>query len=225
MLSKLSDSRCDLPHFFSILSLSGQGVSFEIVGNTVRLAHGKNKAEWIEIELPKLDYAADTIKTVTIAYDKVSKTWSASFTHEVLCGCGGCHEEDVRKRISAIAGILLPSSNRLQPVDEEACSLRLYFDPGCKTALSGIKTDGTIWEYDINPLRQLNVNHYVLLDQLKSRRDKKKRGSKQWRRLNSKIRNIYARIEGQTKHYLHKIANRILADHPDVIGFNVGDGD
>src|SRR5664279_6259344 len=62
----------------------------------------------------------------------------------------------------------------------------LYFDPGCKTALTGIKTDGTIHEYDINQLRQLNLNHYILIDHLKSRRDKKKRGSKQWRRLNSK---------------------------------------
>ena len=99
----------------------------------------------------------------------------------------------------------------------------LYFDPGCKTALTGIKTDGTIHEYDINPLRQLNFNHYILIDKLKSRRDKKKRGAKQWRRLNSKIRNIYCRIAGQTKHYLHRIANQILADHPDVIGFYVGD--
>jgi len=62
----------------------------------------------------------------------------------------------------------------------------LYFDPGCKTALTGIKTDGTICEYDISPLRHLNLNHYFLIDQLKSRRDKKKRGSKQWRRLNAK---------------------------------------
>ncbi len=69
--------------------------------------------------------------------------------------------------------------------------LLLYFDPGCKTALTGIKTAGTICEYDINQLRQLNLNHYILIDQFKSRRDKKKRGSKQWRRLNAKIRNIY----------------------------------
>ena len=101
----------------------------------------------------------------------------------------------------------------------------LYFDPGCKTALTGIKTDGTIHEYDINPLRQLNINHYILIDQLKSRRDKQKRGSKQWRRLNSKIRNIYPRIDGQTKHYLHRSANQILADQPDVIGLVVGDWD
>ena len=101
----------------------------------------------------------------------------------------------------------------------------LYFEPGCKTALTGIKTDGTIHEYDINPLRQLNLNHYILIDHLKSRRDKKKRESNQWCRLNLKIRNICARIDGQTKHYLHRSANQILADHPDVIGFYVGDWD
>ena len=64
-----------------------------------------------------------------------------------------------------------------------------------------------------------------MIDQLKSRRDKKKWGSKQWNRLNSKIRNICARINGQTKHYLHRMANSILADHPDVIGVYVGDWD
>ena len=202
-----------------------QGVSFEIVGNTLRLAHGKNKAEWIEIELPKLDYAADTIKTVTIAYDKVSKTWSASFTHEVSCADAVAVSREMSEKESPRSPeFFCPLPIAYNPLTRKPVHL-LYFDPGCKTALSGIKTDGTIWEYDINPLRQLNLNHYVLLDQLKSRRDKKKRGSKQWRRLNSKIRNIYARIEGQTKHYLHKIANRILADHPDVIGFNVGDWD
>ena len=50
-----------------------QGISFEVVGSTLRLAHGKNKAEWIKIELPSLDYSSETIKTVTIAYNKVSK--------------------------------------------------------------------------------------------------------------------------------------------------------
>jgi hypothetical protein len=26
----------------------------------------------------------------------------------------------------------------------------LIIDPGCKTALTGLRTDGTIWEYDIS---------------------------------------------------------------------------
>ena len=202
-----------------------QGISFEIVGNTLRLAHGKNKAEWIEIELPGLDYASETIKTVTIAYDKVSKAWSASFTHEVSCADAMTVSKEMAGQMSSLSPeTFCPLPIAYNPFTRKPVHL-LYFDPGCKTALTGIKTDGTICEYDINPLRQLNLNHYILIDQLKSRRDKKKRGSRQWRRLSSKIRNIYARIDGQTKHYLHRMANQILADHPDVIGFYVGDWD
>ena len=83
------------------------------------------------------------------------------------------------------------------PTDDQNCALwvasHLYFDSVSKAALTGIKTDRTICEYDINSLQQLNPNHYILIDQLKSRRDKKKRRSNQWRRLYEKIRNIYAR--------------------------------
>ncbi len=202
-----------------------QGISFEIAGNTLRLAHGKNKAEWIEIELPKIDYASDTIKTVTIAYDKVSKAWSASFTHEVSCADAETVSREMAGQVPALSReSFCPLPIAYNPFTREPVHL-LYFDPGCKTALTGIKTDGTIHEYDINPLRQLNLKHYILIDQLKSRRDKKDRGSKQRRRLDSKIRKIYARVEGQSKHYLHKVANRILTDHPDVIGFHVGDWD
>ena len=69
--------------YFFTQTYPQMGVSFEIVGNTLRHAHGKNKADWIEVYLPSLDYASGTIKTVTTAYDKVSKAWSASFAHEV----------------------------------------------------------------------------------------------------------------------------------------------
>ena len=94
-------------------------------------------------------------------------------------------------------GSVCPRPIAYNPFTRQPVQL-LYFDPGWKIALTGIKTDGTICEYDINPLRQLNLYHYILIDQLKSRRDKKNQGSKQWRRLNAKIRNIYARINGQT---------------------------
>ena len=141
-----------------------------------------------------------------------------------MCRCGDCQQGDGGKKPSLSPETFCPLPIAYNPFTRKPVHL-LYFDPGCKTALTGIKTDGTICEYDINPLRQLNLNHYILIDQLKSRRDKKKRESKQWRRLSSKIRNIYARIDGQTKHYLHRMATQILADHPDVIGFYVGDWD
>jgi hypothetical protein len=161
-------------------------ISFEIFGSTLRLAHGKNKADWIEIALPNLDYASCTIKTVTIAYDKVSKAWNGSFTHEVSCVDAVTISKEMDGQTSAQSPeFFCPLPIAYNPFTRQPVQL-LYFDPGCKTALTGIKTDGTICEYDINPLRQLNLNHYILIDQLKSRRDKKNQGSKQWRRLNAK---------------------------------------
>jgi hypothetical protein len=44
-------------------------------------------------------------------------------------------------------------------------------DPGCKTALTCLRSDGTIWEYDIAPLRSLNMKIYQKIDDLMSRRD------------------------------------------------------
>ncbi|MCD6318352.1 transposase [Candidatus Aerophobetes bacterium] len=138
------------------------------------------------------DGSYSEVKTVTIFYDKVQKKWYASLTYYV------------------------PEKEYIG--DKKA----IYFDPGCKTTLTGIKTDLTLWEYDINPLRELNLKHYKLIDTLKSKRDKKKKGSKAWRRLNSKIRKLYRKINTQTKHYLHKLANKILEDHPDVSYFGIG---
>ena len=47
----------------------------------------------------------------------------------------------------------------------------LVVDPGCKTALTCLRSDGTIWEYDIASLRSLNMNIYQKIDDLMSRRD------------------------------------------------------
>lgn len=199
-----------------------QGVSFEIVGNTLRLAYGKNKKDWIEIQLPALKCQTCTVKNVVVSYDKVSKNWYAGLTHKIA-------EPDtvaVSKELAAEAPLLSPESFCPLPIAYNPFTRMpvhfLYFDPGCRTALTGIKTDGTLYEYDINPLRELNLKHYRLIDNLKSARDKKERGSRQWRRLNAKMRNIYVRMACQSKHYLHAIANRILRDHPDVIALYVG---
>jgi putative transposase len=47
----------------------------------------------------------------------------------------------------------------------------LVADPGCKTALTCMRSDGTIWEYDISPLRTLNMKIFKKLDDLMSQRD------------------------------------------------------
>jgi len=65
------------------------------------------------------------------------------------------------------------------PVDTAVVALNvLCFDLRYKTALTGIKTDD-VWEYDINPLRELNMKHYELIDALTSRRDKKGKESRE----------------------------------------------
>ncbi|MBF0440905.1 MAG: hypothetical protein HQK54_03285 [Oligoflexales bacterium] len=33
----------------------------------------------------------------------------------------------------------------------------VLFDPGCRISLTGIKTDGTLWKYDLSPLRKVNL--------------------------------------------------------------------
>ena len=101
----------------------------------------------------------------------------------------------------------------------------LYFDPGCKTALTCVKTDGTICEYDINPLQQLNLNHYILIDHLKSRKAKRSVDQNSGEGRMQKYGTFTSGPMVKTKHYFHRMANQILADHPDVIGFYVGDWD
>ena len=99
----------------------------------------------------------------------------------------------------------------------------IYFDPGCKTSLTGIKTNGEFIEYDFNPLRQLNLSAYKYIDKLKSQKDRiKNRNSKSWRRLHKRIQKIYSKINTRTKTNLHTLANIIIRDHPDVKSFKIG---
>ena len=171
-----------------------QGVSFEIHCGILRLAYGRNKSSWIEIKLPQREYDFQAVKNVVVSYDQRDKKWYVSLNRRVKLP---------EKRVNAHT---------------------IYFDPGCKMTLTGIKTDYSVVEYDINPLRELNVKHYLLIDYLKSLRDKKQKHSGRWRRLNKKISNLYRKIRTQTKHYLHKLANQILQDHPDT-NFKVGNWD
>jgi len=201
-------------HFFT-QKYPQNGVSFIIADYNeekgtanLRLAYGKRRSDWIEIELRSSrnrKYALPSptsVRTVTISYDKVSHNWYASLSFDLP----------------------VPIS-----MDHASCPHIMYFDPGCVTTLTGIKTDvlatHTIYEYDINPLRELTMKHYQLLDQLKSRRDKKVKGSREWRRLNAKIKKIYGKMNTQSKHYLHVLSNQILEDNPDVHAFMVGDWD
>jgi putative transposase len=138
----------------------------------------------------------ETVKTVKIAQDKASKKWFACLTYEV------------------------------QTKDLKTDGPVLYFDPGCRTSLTGLKTTGEFFEYDFNALRKINISTYHLIDELKSRRDKKKnRNSQAFRRLTKRINALFAKINARTKTYLHSLANHILKEHPDVKSFKIGDWD
>lgn len=136
----------------------------------------------------------ESVKTVKIGQDKTSKKYYAYVTYEI----------------------------KDEPL--KTAGHTLYFDPGCKTSLTGIKTTGEFFEYDFNPLRKINISTYKLIDSLKSRRDQKKnRNSQAFRRLTKRINALFSKITSRTKTYLHKLANEIVKQHPDVKAFKIGD--
>ena len=67
---------------------------------------------------------------------------------------------------------------------------RIYFDPGCLVSLTGIKTTGEYFEYSIRPLYEINRDTYKLIDELKAKRAKKKKGSYHYRRLTQQISSL-----------------------------------
>ena len=171
--------------------------SFIIEGQVLKLAYGKNPKDWIEIPLSlPTKILLGCIKTVKIGYDEVSKFWFLCLSHAVK-------EEDLRQSGHVI-----------------------LFDPGCKKALTGIKTDGTFWEYDLNPLRRVNMSTYKLLDDLRSKLDRmKSKISKASMRLKKRIKKLFRKINTRTKTYLHTLANHIVSDHGDVKEFKIGNWD
>ena len=132
------------------------------------------------------------VKTVDIIYDGPGKKWYACMTYQV--------EESPLKTEGSV----------------------IYFDPGCKTALTGLKTTGEFVEYDLNPLREINKSTYALIDELLSERAHKKKGSSHWKRLNQQIRRLFGKIRTRIRVYLHTLSNTILDDHPGVKAFMIG---
>jgi transposase len=127
--------------------------------------------------------------------------------------------DDQAKRFVAWMTVAVPEAKK------KTDGYWVYFDPGCKTTLTGITTEGRFVEYDINPLRNMNMSTYRLLDKLSSHRDTKKKGSLAWRRLNKRIAALWRKVAGRTKSYLHTLANQILIQHPEARGFKIGDWD
>ncbi|RYZ84173.1 MAG: transposase, partial [Proteobacteria bacterium] len=183
-------------HFFT-QEYSQPKSSFSIENGRLRLAFGKEPKDWIEIFLHlPSSILIGCVKTVKIGYDETSKYWFVCLSHTV--------DEAQRRDHGHV----------------------VLFDPGCKTALTGIKTDGTFWEYDLSPLRALNMSTYKLIDELRSRLDlRKSKVSKASRRLRKRIKKLFRKIGTRSKVYLHTLANQILKDHGDVKEFKIGDWD
>ncbi len=171
--------------------------SFTFDAGILRLAYGKSPKDWISLALPDHSWAILGMpKTVKIGIDSLTRDWFICLSHEI--------EPAATKETGAV----------------------VLFDPGCRTALTGIKTDGTFWEYDLTPLKKLNMDTYKLIDGLRSKLDTmKSKVSKAARRIRRTIKKLFRKIGTRTKTYLHTLANRILADHPDAKEFKVGDWD
>ena len=178
--------------YFFTQEYSQPNTSFKIENHQLKLAYGKRPKDWIVIDLPTNITLPSTAKTVNLSYDKVQKKWYASISYEI---------KDVKLKESGSS---------------------IYFDPGCKTALVGLKSDGNFFEYDMNPLRKINMDSFKQIDALMSQRDKKKKGSHRWRRLSKRIKSIYSKINTRTNTYLHTLANKLLDEHQDVKDFKIG---
>lgn len=183
--------------YFYTQEYSQPKTSFVIENNILKLSFGKNPKDWIKIPVfLPSNILLSCVKTVKIGFDKLSKNWFVCLTHSIA------------EEASRVTG------------------KTIFFDPGCKIALTGLKTDGTFWEYDMSPLRELNMGTYRLLDKLKSKLDKiKSKASKPAQRLRKRIKKLFRKINTRTKAYLHTLANFILADHDDVQDFKIGDWD
>ncbi len=199
---KQGDASVGQPRFksrgtFYTQEYSQPKTSFTFDAGSLRLAYGKSPKDWISLTLPDHSWAILGIpKTVKIGIDSLTRDWFICLSHEI------------------------------KPASTKETGHVVLFDPGCKTALTGIKTDGTFWEYDMTPLKKLNMDTYKLIDELRSKLDQlKSKTSKAARRMRRIIKKLFRKIGTRSKTYLHTLANQILADHPDAKEFKVGDWD
>ena len=158
-----------------------------------KLALAYGKGKKDWIQIDLPDMSTKSVKTVSVKYDDLAHKWYALLAYEI--------------------------TEKPKITEGEV----IYFDPGCKTALTGISTKGEFVEYDINPLRALNLSTYKLIDELKSEKDKlKKKGSHKWCRLNKRIKKLHRKLNTRSKTYLHTLANHILNAHGTAKAFMIG---
>lgn len=103
-----------------------------------------------------------------------------------------------------------------KPKQEKEPMRVLAFDPGRKVFLTGADDSGTLVEIHS---RTNSINTYFdrQIDRVKSLRDRCKRGSRRWKRLNAVLNELYRRRRAQVDQELHAIS-KLLAEGPwDVI--------
>ena len=178
--------------YFFTQEYSQYNTSFVVENNILKIAYGKSKKDWIEIPLPEEVEFINNFKTVKILYDDAKDKYYAAFSYEYA---------EVP---------YLPNENTM------------YFDPGSKNALTGINHKGEFYNYDISHLRETNMQTYLHIDNLKRQLSKKQKGSSRYKRINRKIKQGFSKINTRTKMVLSTISNKIIADHPDINQFKIG---
>jgi transposase len=108
------------------------------------------------------------VRKLRLAYGKKPSDWiEGSLPHEINESSVKCvtltHDEKNGFSVSLETVFELPRHNNN--------SHSLVMDPCCKTALTCLRSDGTVWEYDISDLWNLNLKIYQRIDELLSRRE------------------------------------------------------
>lgn len=195
---KKGDKLARMPKFkskkyFYTQEYSQYGTSFVIENNVLKLAYGKSKKDWLVIPLPKEVELLSNFKTVKISKDKKKDKYYASFSY--------IYEEKV----------YIPNNKTV------------YFDPGSKSALTGINHKGQLYEYNIDDLRKKNMQTYLYIDNLKSQLKNKTKGSTRSNIIHNKIDKAFKKINTRTKMTLSSVANKIIIDNKDVNQIKIGD--
>ncbi len=179
-------------NYFFTQEYSQYETSFVVENNILKLAYGKNKKDWLIIPLPKEVELLSNFKTVKIYKDKKKDNYYVSFSY--------IYEEKE----------YIPSEKSV------------YFDPGCKSILAGITTEGKLFDYKIDDLRKKNMQTYVYIDNLKSQLKNKTKGSSRSKIIHNKMSKGFQKINTRTKMTLTSVANKIIKDHPTATQFKIG---
>jgi putative transposase len=191
------DKLAQMPRFkskkyFFTQEYSQYKTSFVVENNVLKLSYGKGPNDWLVIPLPEEVKLLSNFKTAKIYKDKTKDKYYVSFSYNY--------------------------KEKPYLVNKKS----VYFDPGSKTALTGVNTSGKFFEYSIADLRKKNMQTYLRLDKLKSKLKNKTKGSTRYCYINKKISKGFQKINTRTKMTLASVANRIIEDNANANQFKIG---